>query len=466
MFNKLKTIKKFNTENISIKDLVDIVKSNPQENLISQIRSVEYKSKEYNNLKLKVNAITPHGIFNSLKNEGLIKLSGYLYYDIDGLENDELNNIKEKLIMSGYVSFVCKSVGGKGLSFLVKVDTDIISNDTFIDVYSYVRNLFIEKGFNIDMAANGLVRKLIISSDNDVYFNNEVSLLVDKVSFEIYKESLRKADKIKVERERSIRSNDTFSYSLFTLINKDKLDLVEETKYTNKKDFDIEEIDYYKIFIPREIKDGDKHKLYVRIMNALYYLNKNITMNEIYSYLYYVNQKATNKMNDAYLRKYVYNICSGIEKNGVRIKLRKKKIHISEKYNKNEKRVMGAKINGKLRQNESIRLINEARMKCAELNEPPTRKKIVELTGLGSATVQRNWNKVYNDVNEIDLIEEHKKEEIKLERDYKLSQIVDEEDEDDFWDGFNTKKKYTEPGIEDLDYGDADSIDGFIETFE
>jgi hypothetical protein len=426
MFSKLKTLKKFTKEIVDINELIKLVSNNQQKELIDKIRSVEYKSKEYKDLKLNVNCITPHGTFNSLCNNGLISLSGYLYYDIDGFDTEiELNDTKNKLIDTGIVSFICKSVGGKGLSFMVKVnDTINISSDTFTDLYSYVRSIFIDKGYNIDLSANGLVRKMIISSDENVYLNNKVSLLVDEVSFKIYQESLTKVKNIKLEGNRGIRSNDTFVYNLFNLINKEDLILIEETQYDINNNYNIEEIDYYKIFIPKEIKDGDKHRIYVRIMNALYYLNKNITMNEIYSYLYYINEKSNNKMNDFYLRKYTFNICSGIEKNGIKIKLRNKKIHINNKFNKNEKRAMGGKINAKIRQNNSLRLIEEARMKCASMNEIPTQKRIQEMTGLGIATIKRNWNKEYNDLTDIKIVKIDNNEK-QLERDYKLSQLIE-----------------------------------------
>lgn len=58
-----------------------------------------------------------------------------------------------------------------------------------------------------------------------------------------------------------------------------------------------------------------------------------------------------------------------------------------------EKMKIGGQINGKLRQNRSIRLINEAREKCYQNNEIPTQKKIAEMTGLGIATVKRNWKR-------------------------------------------------------------------------
>jgi hypothetical protein len=80
MFNKLKSVRAFSNEKISLEQLVKIVQNNPQKDLIENIRSVPYKSTEYNNLKLKVNCITPHGTFDSLCNDGLVSLSSYSYY--------------------------------------------------------------------------------------------------------------------------------------------------------------------------------------------------------------------------------------------------------------------------------------------------------------------------------------------------------------------------------------------------
>lgn len=409
MFNKLNNLKKFNKETITIEKLVSIVKVNPQEELISKIRSVEYKSKEYNNLKLNVAAITPHGIFSGLRNEDLMELSSYLYFDIDGFDTEiELNDTKNSLIENYPISFLCKSVGGKGISFLIKIDTNFELNDTnFNDVYNYVRKMLIDGGFDIDVSANGLVRKMIISSDKDVYFNNEVSLGIDKVSFNNYKDSLRDVKVIKEKKERiHIRPNDTF----LNIIEMNQLlsEIKVETLYTKEIEgnFIIDEMDYYKIILPRVIKDGTKHKLYIRLINALYYINPNITIDQVYSYLFYVNNFANPKMNDYKLKSLVINICNYIETTGeIKIKPRVKRLHFNKetKLTKNQKQSMGAQLGAKIKNNKTIELIEKARVECEKLNIVPTQRKVVEMTGLSIATVKRNWNKEYNDLKDIEI---------------------------------------------------------------
>lgn len=427
MFNKLKTLKKFNKEIISINQLVEIVKSNPQKELIEKIRNVEYKSKEYNTLKLGVNAITPHGIFNSLKNDGLEELSGYLYYDIDGFDTiNELNDTKNKLIETNIVSFICKSVGGKGLSFLIKIDDIYESN--FIDVYNYIRDQLIDSGFNIDKAANGLVRKMIISSDKDIYFNNKVSLSIDKVSFKNYLNKLREVKVSQELKERiHIIPNDTFLeiIPLKELLKQIKI----ETLYTKEIDGDyvIEEMDYYKIILPKIIKDGTKHTLYVRIINALYYINSNINKGQVYSYLHHINNMATPKMNDRKLKQLVNNICDTIERTGeIRIKPRVKRLHFNKESNltKKQKQGMGAKLGAKIKNNKTLELIERARVECYKNNWIPTQKKIVELTGLGIATVKRNWNKEYNKLTDIEIPNDKKQ----INRELKINHILSEEE--------------------------------------
>lgn len=426
MFNKLTTLKKFNKEIISIQQLVSIVKSNPQKELITKIRNVEYKSKEYNNLKLSVNAITPHGIFNSLKNDGLEDLSGYLYYDIDGFDTlNELNDTKKELINTNMVSFISKSVGGKGLSFLIKVDD--IYEYNFNDIYNYVREQLINSGFNIDKAANGLVRKMIISSDEDLYYNNMVSLSIDKVSFKNYLNNLREFKTNQELKERiHIRPNDTILeiIPLKELLSQIKI----ETLYTKeiKGDYIIEEMDYYKIILPKIIKDGTKHTLYVRIINALYYINSNINKGQVYSYLHHINKMATPKMNEYKLKELVNNLCDVIETTGeIRIKPRIKRLHFNKESNltKNQKQSMGAKLGAKIRNNKTLELIDRARKECYKNNWIPTQSKIVELTGLGIATVKRNWNKEYNNLTDINITSDIKQKETEI----KVDEIIEEE---------------------------------------
>ena len=156
MFSKLPTLKKFSKEIITIQKLQSIVKNNPQSEYIEYIRGLQYKSKEYNTSKLNVSCITPHGIFNNgIKNTDIKSFSGYLFYDIDGIDTkNELNDTIKRLCDTFPISFLQRSLSNKGFHFLIKLnDTFSITNDTFLDIYDYVRSLLIDEGFNIDLSA-------------------------------------------------------------------------------------------------------------------------------------------------------------------------------------------------------------------------------------------------------------------------------------------------------------------------
>lgn len=129
-----------------------------------------------------------------------------------------------------------------------------------------------------------------------------------------------------------------------------------------------------------------------------------------------------------------------------------------------KKESMGGKIGSKIKQNKSIKLIQDAIDECAKQNITPTRKRIAEMTGLGIATVKRNWNKEVNDINNIEVPLESKYEDIKEERDYKLKQLTEIE-EDLFWENWQPKKvSQDKDEIVDKDWGESDGIPGFIET--
>jgi hypothetical protein len=465
MFSKLNSVKQFSNEKITIQQLVDIVKNNPQQELIKQIRSVEKKSKEYNNFKLKVNCITPHTIQKGLKSDDILSLSGYLYYDIDNFDTiNELDDTINRLNDTFPISFICKSVGGLGISLLIKIDdTNFTLDDTnFILVYQYVRSLLIDKNFNIDMYAGGISRKMNISSDNDCIFNDKVSLGIDKVSLILF-DVLRSSGNNKKLIERiQLPPNDTFLELIpYTeLMTKIKLQTIYNKTITGK--YVIEDMDYYCIITPKNIPDGSKHKTYIRIINGLYMLNGNITRQQIYSYLFYINNLQTHKMDNYKLSSLVTWLCNEIETTGeIRIKPRVKKIHFNENITKKEKQSMGAKLTATQKTNATIKKIEDARMELVKKNIPPTQKLVCEITNLSIATVKRNWNKQIVDINEVLTTKEEIIETIK-EKTTDIPTI----DEDDFWKGFKVNKKFNIPSTDDKDWGESDGIDGLIESYE
>lgn len=408
----LKKLTKAPDSAINYIQLVDIIKNHPQKDLIRQLRSKEYKSLEYNRIKKQLLSIMPHGIFNGLTDTSLVSLSGYLYYDIDGFNNDdELMDVYQKLIDTQLPCLITKSVGGKGLSILIeyKMIPSNIPNDTFYDVYFYVYELLINKGFNIDNSAKGLSRKWIISHDTNPYLSNNV-LNIDQEKIYGFRQSKQKQQ---LKERVTYELNDTFCKDIIPY---DKLrkEIKLCTELDEKIDgiFLIKEIDYYCINIYtrgfNKITDGNKHKEYTRLVNALCYLNPTISFIQIYSYLYFINENYTTKKME-YNRLYNYTnfLYNKVKKEGVYVKTRKKKIHFNTelKLNKKEKQSMAAKINGKLRTNNKVKELQELKDLCIQQGIPDTQKNIVELAkelgykGFSIATVKRLWNKKEEEID-------------------------------------------------------------------
>lgn len=415
MFTHLKNVKKFTNKTLSIEELVNLVKDNPQKTLIDKIRAVEYKSNEYNRLKLQVNAIMPHGIFNGLLNKDITSFSNYLFYDIDGINNkDQLNDTINRLIDTFPISFLQKSVSNKGFHFLIKLDDtkfNLTDTNTFNNIYKYIRHLIIEEGFNIDIGASGINRKMIVSSDYSVYYNSEVSFGINMVSFNKWLNNLDNINKIKVNKNikvgNDINPNDT-TYDvieLSILVNQIKTEIKYEKEING--DFVVDDMNYYRIILPKEIRDGDKHKIYSRVINALYYINgPEITKQQIYSYLYHINNRLNQKMNLKELFRFTNYVCDNIIQTGeIRIKTKIKKLHFNKmsKLKKEEKMIMGSKLAAKIRNNKTIELIKKAKDECYSRNEVPTQNKVQKMTGLGIATIKRNWHKELNNLQDIGL---------------------------------------------------------------
>lgn len=416
MFTKLKSLLLPPTgELYSIDQLVNLIRNNPDPK-IEYLRSVVYGSKEYKSLKTNLPAVMPHGEFKSLGNSGLLRPSEYLFFDIDNL-GDNVNQVKQKLINSFPVSMVCLSPGGGGIHFLIKWNGTCLLEDgtilkwegdrvkweeTFNIVLRFVRQELINLGFNIDDYAGGLCRKMNISSDPNVYYNkdNEFKLKGLKVPFQLYK---------KKEEDRSITDMvpcDNQNENVIPL--KELLKTIKlEIKYEKEiiGDWVIDNYETYFIRYPKKIIDGKKHSTYIRIVNALYYINININRHQIYSYIYWINQSQETRMDITHLKRFIYNICNKIEETGIinlKTKNRTMAFNRESKLGPREKISISNKIKGYIKSNKTIKTIQDAILRLSEDNLSPTQKNVSELTKIPLSTVKKNWNKKIVDLSNLD----------------------------------------------------------------
>jgi hypothetical protein len=409
IFNKYSTCKQFSNERINLEQLIEHIKENPKKSEILKLRQLPYKSSQYDALKLKLSPITPHGTFTGSRKESIENLSGYMYFDIDGFTTKaELNETIKKLNDTFPLTFICKSCGGQGLAFLLKVNG--ITKDNFKFIHAFIRNEFLKDGYNIDKAAGGLIRKWIVSYDPDVIYNKDAEYNLDMPAYEKFvekhKTTPKKINKTEPDLVLDLDLDDGLESDIIPFDALCKL-ITTESKYVKKitGDFTVEEMEYYKIIYPRIIKDGDKHRTYIRIINALYYLNEDITQQQVFSYIFYVNNMADQKMMKTKLLALVKYICGKIEETGeVRLKTRIKKIHFNPESDltKSNKQSMAAKISGALRSNKTKESIQQVIANFEANSIKVTKKKIAEELGITEKTVQRNWNKAKTEISSLD----------------------------------------------------------------
>jgi hypothetical protein len=276
--------------------LANYIRNHPFKEKILELRTQQYKSEAYNNLKESLPSITVNGLFMDSKEiSQFIQTSGFLYFDIDADSIPiEIRAYKNWLIDTyrQYIHMAGLSVGGKGLFFYLRVNG--ITVDNFDTVFKYyLKEVFSE--LPIDNNAKGIARNQIIPYDEQLYHNPECVLeLPDVVSLAFNhicnSEAKKKATfSIKDKKERCYTLNVSF-----LPINQVLAKLKLETEFHVANDlFVIEPIDYYRVYFPNKIINGMKHKTFRAITQGLMYLNPGIELIYITSYLNYINQNHT-----------------------------------------------------------------------------------------------------------------------------------------------------------------------------
>lgn len=409
IFNIYNNYKKFSNEKIDLEQLITLIKNHPNKSKIVELRKVKYKCLEYDAIKSELPSITPHGTFSNSKKTSVNDLSGYLYFDIDGFTSTEVLNETIKTLNNTFqITFICKSCGGRGLAFLLKVNG--ITKDNFEKTHTFIRNEFKKEGYDIDQAAGGLIRKWIVSYDPNVIYNKNAEYKVDQEAYEKFVSENTGTYK-KVNKTVSNLDDDLESDIIPFATLSSSIKIESEYKGEIVGDFAIEEMEYYRILYPQIINDGVKRRTYTRIVNALYYLNEEITQQQVYSYIYYVNRTANPPMNAYKLKELVTYLCKSIQVTGVvNLKTRKKRIHFNADSNlsKREKQSMAAKITGAAKTNKTNEAVTKMKATLIDRGEHPTQVKVAKELGFSLSTVKRNWNEAKIDLFTLDFTPKNK----------------------------------------------------------
>jgi hypothetical protein len=381
---------KIPSKTIDFNTLITIVKTNPYKRDYKVIRTHKKGDIQYNQGKKELVRCHPNCVlkYNSISGPDFEKNyeigSGYIYLDIDNLNNPI--EFKKEFILKykEVVSMVCLSSGGNGLSVLVKINHLITSKHEYKCIIDFLKSQYF-RDVEFDRGSDKLSQMWFISHDPNVFVNTEVCIDVT--------EGLKCVDQGIIHR---VVSNNTLFYALekeimYLSIADINSNLITRTKYNNKKAIDIETVPWTDIKIPRVIKDGNKRRIYTRLIHSLFHLNPEVEPKYVLGYIYNVNRNCADpKMSYKDLLS-LFNMQYGyIKSDHYKYQnYRYKTLHISPdaKLTSSQKSIIANKINGCIRQNKTKSVIAAAINQLINDEKDYSVSSISKMTGVSRKTV-------------------------------------------------------------------------------
>ena len=428
-FQKIKTT--IPTKGIDFQKLVEIIKNNPERSFIEELRQLKtidiglYKKRR----KILPN-YTPSCVVKKRRLDGdddfkknFITFSSYIYFDIDNLPDVQLSKNEIIKKYGHLVSLVCVSVGGDGLSILVKVSNNISTKEEFDCIWQFIRQTTL-KDIIIDPKPCDIGRANYISYDPEVYFNPDNTLgEIECNNITEYTKGISKGksgksifiyNNIGPERNIGPVKNGILLNESFKIIPIGDVLKVLRTKSevpVYQSIVEMKPVEVIKVWFPHKIKDGTKHSIYPVIIHKLMELNSHlepdILFRHVFSYLYYINDTFADPPMDIRELKSLFTFVFStiMDADGFHyVEKRIKNIHFNKNcsLNGNQKMIISNTLNGLIKKNRSILKIIQAREELINEGKKVTQKNIAEKSGLHIITVKRHYkNSSIIDIQEI-----------------------------------------------------------------
>lgn len=392
----------------NLQEIVDWIRHNPLTEQIELLRSTEYKSREYVRIKeQELMFITPHcRVHTYRENKDVKSLSGILYYDVDKLQiKGSVEEHKAAIIAEAadVISVVGVSAGGVGLFIYLQVEGITVEN--FNNVYEYYRTEVLGKllCFSdddgkciLDINAKGIVRPQIVSVDRNLYYK-DVKLKVPESL--IQKGATRYNTIVEVIEKKDLHRIAPFSpIPINKVLNALRLQTFVDT---GGRDYIIEKRRVVKLYIHRVIPVGMRKKLFSTYTNILTYINPEVPVETILSFIDYINQNRTCgcPMSNRDMQRIVVGAYNHTKKHGLWNKSweKDKFVHLSEnwKRGKNRKEIC-TKVNqliGELKVNRTIEKIEAAITELLAAGRKVTGKALHEVSGVSLRTIKTYYTK-------------------------------------------------------------------------
>jgi predicted P-loop ATPase len=178
-FSKYRNVEDKNKVDISIVDYIELIKNNPQQSLVFEIRAKKANNEDTKFLKSKLECITGSAVMNqgSKVKSNIHELNGLIVIDIDDeVDFEALTKIKN----DKYTLIAHRSVSGKGVCIFVKINPKKFL-ESFNDLGQYYWDNF---NLTIDPSCKNENRLRYISYDTDIFYNEKALKFTSKTKIE------------------------------------------------------------------------------------------------------------------------------------------------------------------------------------------------------------------------------------------------------------------------------------------
>jgi len=259
----------------------------------------------------------------------------------------------------------------------------------YVHVYKYLTDE-IFTGINVDMKCSNINRLQFIPYDSNLYWNPNISIEIpDSI--------------LKVEEKKetpNIKNNSRIRYQLdvsFLPIS-EVLSKIQWESYEYRGDmlFEINPVEYHRLYIPYLIPDGKKHKVFRGLVNGMLAINPHLTLIEVQTVINYVNQNHTGdkRMARSNMLRTVTAEYDRIKETGdVKLNSRLKTIHFNKecRLKGDDKRIIANRTNGLIAKLNSVLQIERAKEQLLHDGRKVTRNNIAAITNLSLKTVLRYY---------------------------------------------------------------------------
>jgi len=285
------------SKKISIEKLIKEIRQNNNPN-IQAIRALDPTDEKYDarkrQFKVSLPNITPCCTVSYRNDKSIVEFNGYMYFDIDKLEDAE--NLKNELVAKyrEYICMMCVSCSGRGLSFLVKVENEVtVTNFTSIREYL---STHIFPDLKLDPQTKSKSNAWYISYDPNCYYNPSSVVDIPEQYLHDQEKKLNKSAKFNIINS----SPDCLKTALYHYESIHISEVLKKLKFKTEvpvknRIFDLYPIDYCEVYLPPNYKipDGSKKLVFSHVIHNLVYLNPDVEPDYIFSYIKWLNQTKT-----------------------------------------------------------------------------------------------------------------------------------------------------------------------------